>query len=73
VQNGGVVRYRPAAVTTLRDHCAGVTDSGQPALGQAMVRPAISGWWSTEDPLRWAPWSCSRRTPGMACAGASGI
>ena len=41
----GVVRYRPAAVTTLCDHGAGVCarTPARPALGQAMVRPAISG------------------------------
>jgi len=69
--NGGVAHYRPAAVTTLFDHGAGVCarTPANPRSDQAMVRPAISGWWSTKDPPRWAPWSCSRRTSGMTYAG----
>jgi hypothetical protein len=45
-----------AAVTTLGDHrrvCA--RSPASPRSGQATVRPATSGCWSTKDPLRWAP------------------
>ena len=45
---------------------------GRPALRQSMVRPAINGWWSTKDALRWAPGSCSRHTRNGVC-GRSGI